>query len=86
MFTEYSASLCNSHNMIMYWVKDIKKHLKKGVKEGSFDPVKLEGVFQVLDSIMVETRLAKRKGQRMEARLKAYYNSIIALGFKRIHK
>ena len=33
MWTSDKESLCNSHNTIQYWAKDVKKKLKKAQKE-----------------------------------------------------
>ena len=84
MFTEdmFHLSLCNSHNTIRDWAKDIKNILKKDIKSKDFSHIE-EEVIPIINSIIAEARVAKRKGQRMENRLKAYHDSIVALGFKR---
>lgn len=82
MFTDGKMSLCNSHNTMQYWARDIKKKLKKSIKENNLDI--LEEVIPVVDKIIEESREAKKKGQRMENRLKSYRNHIEALGFERI--
>ena len=82
MFTDAKMSLCTSHDTIKYWVRDVKKNLKKAIKDEDFS--KLEGIIPVLNTILEETRVAKKKGLRMEARLQKYRNSIEALGFKRV--
>lgn len=82
MFTNAHMSLCNSHDTISYWVRDVKKNLKKAIKEGSCE--KLEDLIPTLNTILEETRIAKKKGQRMENRLKRYHDSILGLGFKRV--
>lgn len=82
MWTPDKESLCSSHNTIQYWAKDIKKKLKKSIKEDNITI--LEDVLPVIDDIIKESRLAKKKGLNMEARLKKYHDSIVAWGFKRI--
>lgn len=82
MWTPDKESLCNSHNTIQYWAKDIKKKLKKSIKEDNITI--LEDVLPVIDDIIKESRLAKKKGLNMEARLKKYYDSIVSWGFKRV--
>lgn len=84
MFTNLSDSLCNSHNSILYWVREVKKSLKKEVKKNPDLESNLDPVFSVLDKISCESRIAKRKGQHMENRLKKYRNSIESLGFERV--
>ena len=85
MFTEYTSSLCNSHNTIIYWSKDIKKCLKSEMKKEPARKEQIEAILATLDLIINESRTAKKKGQRMENRLKAYRNSIEGLGFKRVY-
>ena len=82
MFTDAKMSLCNSHDTIKYWTKDVKKNLKKAIKDKDFS--KLEELIPTLNTILEETRIAKKKGLRMEARLQKYRNSVEALGFKRV--
>ena len=43
----------------------------------------LEDVLPLVDDIIGESRIAKKKGQRMENRLKSYRGHIEALGFER---
>lgn len=82
MFTDAKMSLCNSHDTISYWVKDIKKSLKKAIKEN--DTSILEEIIPVLNTVLEETRVAKKKGQHMENRLRKYHDAVTGLGFKRI--
>lgn len=82
MFTNAKMSLCNSHDTIKYWVRDVKKNLKKAIKEN--DTSKLEEIIPTLNTILEETRVAKKKGQHMENRLKAYHDAVLKLGFKRV--
>ena len=82
MWTSDKESLCSSHNTIQYWAKDIKKKLKKSIKEDNITI--LEDVLPVIDDIIKESRVAKKKGQAMENRLKKYYDSIVSWGFKRV--
>ena len=82
MWTSNKESLCNSHDTIQYWAKDVKKKLKKAQKEKDYTSI--TEVLPVIDDIIKESRLAKKKGQAMENRLKKYYDSIVSWGFKRI--
>ena len=82
MWTSDKESLCSSHNTIQYWAKDIKKKLKKSIKENN--TTTLADVIPVVDDIIKESRIAKKKGLSMEARLKKYYNSIVSWGFERV--
>ena len=82
MFTNAKMSLCNSHDTISYWVRDVKKNLKKALKENNTS--KLKELIPTLNTILEETRSAKKKGQRMENRLKCYHDAVLSLGFKRI--
>ena len=82
MFTNAKMSLCNSHDTISYWVREVKKNLKKALKEN--DTSKLEELIPTLNTILEETRTAKKKGQHMENRLKKYHDAVLSLGFKRI--
>ena len=82
MWTLDKESLCNSHNTIQYWAKDVKKKLKKAQKENDYSSI--TEVLPVIDDIIKESRLAKKKGQAMENRLKKYYDSIVSWGFKRV--
>ena len=82
MWTADKDSLCSSHDTIKYWANDIKKKLKKSIKEKDYSSV--EEVIPVLNTIIQEARIAKKKGSRMEARLIEYTRHITALGFKRI--
>lgn len=76
MLGRLESTICNKHNTIMFYAKEIKKRLKKLNIED-------EEVSELLNKISLEARSAKRSGQRMENRLKKYYNSIEKLGFKR---
>lgn len=82
MWTADKDSLCSSHDTIKYWANDIKKKLKKSIKEKDYSSV--EEVIPVLNTIIQETRIAKKKGQVMENRLLKYRRSVESLGFKRI--
>ena len=82
MFTDAKMSLCNSHDTISYWVRDVKKNLKKAIKENDYSNV--DDIISTLNTILAETRVAKKKGQHMENRLKSYHESIIKLGFRRV--
>ena len=84
MWTPDKESLCNSHNTIQYWAKDVKKKLKKSIKEGNITTLK--DIIPIVDDIIKESRLAKKKGQKMENRLKKYYDSVVAWGFQRVDK
>ena len=81
MFTNAKMSLCNSHDTISYWTRDVKKNLKKAIKDKDYS--KLEELIPTLNTILEETRVAKKKGQRMENRLKSYYDAALRLGFYR---
>lgn len=81
MFTDAKMSLCNSHDTISYWTRDVKKNLKKAIKENNIS--KLEELIPTLNAILEETRAAKKKGQHMESRLKRYYDAALSLGFYR---
>lgn len=82
MWTTNKESLCNSHNTIQYWAKEAKKKLKKAQKDN--DLAVVSDVISTIDDIIKESREAKKKGQKMENRLKKYYNSIISWGFERV--
>ena len=36
MFTNAKMSLCNSHDTISYWTRDVKKNLKKAIKDKDY--------------------------------------------------
>lgn len=82
MFTETTESLCNSHDTMQYWAREVKKKLKKYIKEDNLSL--LSDVLPLVDQIIQESRVAKKKGQRMENRLKKYYDAITSCGFRRI--
>ena len=82
MFTDAKMSLCNSHDTISYWTRDVKKNLKEAIKESNIS--KLEELIPTLNAILEETRAAKKKGQHMENRLKRYHDAVLGLGFKRV--
>jgi hypothetical protein len=82
MFTNAKMSLCNSHDTISYWTRDVKKNLKKAIKDKDYS--KLEELIPTLNTILEETRIAKKKGQHMESRLKLYHDGIIKWGFRRV--
>ena len=82
MWTSNKESLCNSHDTIQYWAKDVKKKIKKAQKEKDYSSI--TEVLPVIDDIIKESRVAKKKGQAMENRLKKYYDSIVSWGFKRV--
>lgn len=82
MWTSDKESLCTSHNTIQYWARDIKKKLKKSIKEDNV--LILEDILPIVDNIIKESRLAKKKGLSMEARLKKYHDSIVSWGFERV--
>ena len=85
MWTQGKESLCNSHNTIRYWANDIKKKLKKAIKNNN-SISSVEEVIPTLNDIIAESIVAKKKGLRLEARLKRYRFSIEKLGFKRVGK
>lgn len=82
MWAPDKESLCNSHNTIQYWAKDVKKKLKKAQKENNYSSI--PEILPTIDQIIQESRKAKKKGQKMENRLKKYYDSIVSCGFRRI--
>ena len=84
MFTDAKMSLCNSHDTVKYWNREAKKTLKTYIKTNPESASFLGVVLDYINKSTEETRIAKRKGQRMEARLKKYRDSIESLGFKRV--
>ena len=81
MWTADKDSLCNSHDTIKYWANDIKKKLKKSIKDNNYSNI--TEVIPILNDIISESRIAKKKGARMEARLIDYYRAITGLNFVR---
>ena len=81
MWTADKESLCSSHDTIKYWANDIKKKLKKAIKSNNYS--NMEENIDILNSIIKESRVAKKKGQKLENRLLAYYRAIYELGFYR---
>jgi len=81
MWTTDKDSLCSSHDTIKYWAQDIKKKLKKAIKEKNY--LNIEDLIPTLNLIIKESRVAKKKGARMEARLIDYYRAITGLNFVR---
>ena len=84
MWTADKESLCNSHDTIKYWANDIKKKLKKSIKNNDYSNI-IE-IIPILDNIISESRVAKKKGSSLEARLIKYRRSIEQLGFTRVGK
>lgn len=84
MFRDTMMSLCNSHDTIIYWNKSIKKDIKAYIKKHPESEEFFQDTLNCINKSIEETREAKRKGQRMENRLKNYRNSIEKLGFQRI--
>lgn len=82
MWTPNKESLCCSHNTIQYWAKDIKRKIKKAQKEDNYAAI--PELLETLDNIIKESRVAKKKGQRMEDRLRRYFQAITSCGFRRI--
>lgn len=82
MWTADKESLCSSHDTIKYWAQDVKKKLKKAIKLQDYS--NMEELVPTLNTIIEETRLAKKKGQKLENRLVKYRRSIESLGFKRV--
>lgn len=82
MFTDAKMSLCNSHDTISYWTRDVKKNIKKAIKNKDYS--KLEEIIPTLNIILEETRAAKKKGQKLENRCRAYRSHIEDLGFQRV--
>jgi allophanate hydrolase subunit 1 len=81
VWTADKESLCSSHDTIKYWANDIKKKLKKAIKTEDYSNIK--DLIPTLNDLLAETRLAKKKGARMEARLIDYYRAITGLNFVR---
>ena len=75
--------MCTTHSTIIYWAKELKRDLKKYAKEHPEASVIEYESTKKLNDIISEARAAKRKGQRMEDRLRRYYNATISLGFVR---
>lgn len=84
MFTDAKMSLCNSHDTITYWNREAKKNLKVYIKKHPESEPFLCDALDYINKSIEETRVAKRKGGRMEARLSKYRNAIEALGFQRV--
>ena len=84
MFTDARMSLCNSHDTVKYWNREAKKVLKAYIKANPESESFLGIALDCINKSTEETRVAKRKGQRMENRLKSYRNSIEKLGFQRV--
>lgn len=84
MFTSDKESLCNMHDTIKYHARDIKKFLKKAIKENNFENI--ESTLNILDSILETTRRAKKTGQKLENRLSVYRFNIEKMGFQRVNK
>lgn len=84
MFTDAKMSLCNSHDTITYWNRSVKRDLKAFIKAFPEHAEFLSHTLEYVNKSIEETRAAKKKGQKMENRLKKYKNSIEALGFKRV--
>ena len=84
MFTDAKMSLCNSHDTITYWNRGAKRDIKAYVKKHPESEPFLCDALDYINRSIEETRLAKKKGQRMENRLRAYFNACISLGFKRV--
>lgn len=82
MWTADKESLCSSHDTIKYWANDIKKKLKKAIKTNDYSNTR--DLIPILDDLIMETRLAKKKGQKLENRLVKYRRSVESLGFKRV--
>ena len=83
MFSDKDTTLCTTHSTIIYWAKEIKKDLKQYTKEHPEVSDVFEESFKRLNDITLEARAAKRKGQRMEDRLKKYRTAVEKLGFIR---
>ena len=81
MWTADKESLCSMHDTIKYWTNDVKKKLKKAIKDGNVESIK-ESV-GVLNTILETTRRAKKTGQKLENRLSNYRHHIESLGFMR---
>ena len=79
MLGRHESTICNKHNTIMFYIKELKKKLKKLNIED-------ENISELLNKINLEARDAKKSGQRMENRLKQYRNSIEKLGYIRSYK
>ena len=82
MWTADKDSLCSSHDTIKYWANDIKKNLKKAIKNNDYSSI--EENIDILNDIIKESRVAKKKGTKLENRLILYRRSIEKLGFKRV--
>lgn len=84
MFTDAKMSLCNSHDTITYWNRGAKKDIKAYIKKHPESEPFLCDALDYINKSIEETRIAKRKGQKMENRLKSYRSSIEKLGFERV--
>lgn len=82
MWTADKESLCSSHDTIKYWAQDVKKKLKKAIKLQNYSNI--EELVPILNTIVEEARIAKKKGQKLENRLIKYRRSVESLGFKRV--
>lgn len=81
MWTKDKETLCNMHNCIRYWTMDIRKKLKKAIREDNVNCIK--DSIETLNTILETTRRAKKAGQRMEDRLVLLKRGIENLGFIR---
>ena len=73
MFTDSKMSLCNSHDTVSYWNREAKKGIKACIKAYPESEKFLQKALDCINKSLEETRIAKKKGQRMENRLKSYF-------------
>ena len=63
-------TICNNHNEIIHLLQKFKK----------------TGNIQFVNQAIDLTRVCKKQGQKMENRLRKYFDAISSLSFKRVYK
>lgn len=73
------STLCSNNLQVKFYLQELKKKLKKlGVAD--------EDVLDLISDSQEVLKAMKRQGQKMEDRLRKYYNAIIGLSFVRKSK
>lgn len=72
---KYYETLCNNHNTVIYNLQQLKKNVQG------------EATRRLINETLDVVRYCKKQGQRMEARLKLWNDTItMTMGYKRARK
>lgn len=84
MFTEDKETLCSMHSTVMFYLREMRKDLKKKKKELPNLDISFE--LEKITELLALIRKAKSSGQHMENALVRYRRAFESCNYRRVHK